>query len=86
MERDVALKLAWCRKRYLSKGKLGNWLYYDLVAYTDTLLEDMGLESHRRQGGWWWWWFGGDFWKPCVAADLAGLMEELKEMSRRKQS
>jgi dimethylaniline monooxygenase (N-oxide forming) len=73
MERDVALKLAWCGKRYLSKGQLGHWLYYDLVPYTDTLLEDVGLNSHRRKG----WW--GDFWKPCVAADLGGLLEELRE-------
>jgi dimethylaniline monooxygenase (N-oxide forming) len=78
MERDVALKLAWCRKRYLSKGQLGHWLYYDLIPYTDTLLDDVGLKSQRRKG----WW--GDFWKPCVAADLGGLLEELREKSRQR--
>jgi dimethylaniline monooxygenase (N-oxide forming) len=72
MERDVALKLAWCRKRYLSKGELGHWLYYDLVPYTDRLLGDVGLRSHRRKG-----WLG-DFWKPCVAEDLDGLLEEFR--------
>jgi dimethylaniline monooxygenase (N-oxide forming) len=72
METEVALALAWCRKRYLSKGVLGHWLYYDLISYTDTLLADIGLRSHRRKG-----WLG-DFWKPCVAEDLEGLLEELK--------
>ena len=78
MQRHVALALAWCRKRYLSKGLLGHWLYYDLVSYTDTLLEDIGLKSHRRRGRF------GDFSKPCVAADLEGLMEEL--MSRKLET
>ncbi len=78
-ERDVALALAWCRKRYLSKGQLGHWLYYDLVPYTDALLEDVGLNSHRRKGRF------GDFCKPCIAEDLEGLIEELRKKSRRKQ-
>lgn len=77
MERDVALTLAWCRKRYLTKGYLGHWLYYDLVPYTDRLLEDVGLSSHRRSKG-----RIGDFWKPCVARDLEGLLEELKGKKR----
>ncbi len=80
MERSVALNLAWCRRRYLSKGQLGHWLYYDLVPYTDTLLEDIGVTSHRRKG-----WIG-DFLKPCVAEDLEGLLEELKGMKRLKES
>ena len=72
IDKGVALALAWCRRRYLSKGLLGHWLYYDLVPYTDTLLDDIGLRSHRRKG-----WLG-NFWKPCVAEDLEGLLEELK--------
>lgn len=78
MEKEVALALAWCRKRYLSKGQLGHWLYYDLVPYTDRLLEDVGLSSHRRKGRL------GDFWKPCTAEDLNGLLEELREKMDRK--
>lgn len=78
MERSVILNLAWCRRRYLSKGQLGHWLYYDLVPYTDTLLEDIGLKSHKRKG-----WFG-NFVKPCVAEDLKELLEELKEKNNQK--
>jgi dimethylaniline monooxygenase (N-oxide forming) len=77
MESEVALSLAWCRKRYPSKGQLGHWLYYDLVPYTDTLLEDLGLKSHLRKG-----WLG-NFWKPCIASDLVGLLDELKDKSTR---
>lgn len=72
METNVALALAWCRKRYLSKGVLGHWLFYDLVPYTDTLLEDIELTTHKGKG-----WLG-DLWKPCVADDLEGLLGELK--------
>lgn len=79
MERDVALTLAWCRKRYLSKGQLGNWFYFDLVPYTDTLLADVGLTSHLRHG----WW--GNWWRPCVAQDLDGLLEELREKKEKKK-
>ncbi len=80
MERSVALNLAWCRRRYLSKGQLGHWLYYDLVPYTDTLLADIGVRSHRRRG-----WLR-DFVTPCVAADLEGLLEELKGKKGQKES
>lgn len=78
METEVARQLAWCRKRYLSKGRLGHWLYYDLVPYTDTLLEDVGLHSHRRKG----WW--GDLWRPCVAEDLRDLLDELGGKRRKR--
>ena len=69
MEKEVALQVAWCRRRYLTKGELGHWLYYDLVPYTDTLLEEVGIKGHRKSGA-------GDFWAPCVAEDLNGVVEE----------
>ncbi|MCJ1395095.1 monooxygenase [Xylographa bjoerkii] len=69
MENEVALGVAWCRRRYLSKGELGHWLYYDLVPYTDALLEEVGVKGHRKTGT-------RDFWSPCVAEDLKGLLEE----------
>jgi hypothetical protein len=45
MEKEVAMSIAWCRRRYLPKGELGHWLYFDLVPYTDALLQQLGLES-----------------------------------------
>jgi dimethylaniline monooxygenase (N-oxide forming) len=72
MEREVAMGVAWCRRRYLSKGALGNWLYFDLVPYTDALLEQLGLRSHRRKTG------AKDFFSPCVAENLKDLLSEFR--------
>lgn len=72
MERDVARSIAWCRRRYLRKGALGNWFYWDMVPYTDTLLKEMSLTSHRHTS----WW--KDLFRPCYARDLKGLIEEYR--------
>ena len=66
---EVALFIAWCRRRYLSNGEGGNWMTFELVAYTDQLLEQLGLKSHRK--GWF-----KDLFEPCVQSDLVGLKEE----------
>lgn len=73
MTRDVSTTLAWCRRRYLKKGILGNWFYWDMVPYTDMLLCDMGLSSHRHPS----WW--KDLFRPCYARDLAGLIDEYQK-------
>ena len=70
MRREVAMSVAWCRRRYLSKGTLGHWLYFDLVPYTDALLKQLGLKSHKRNGTF------KDFFSPCVAEDLVDLLGE----------
>ena len=72
MEREIATGVAWCRRRYLSKGSLGHWLYFDLVPYTDALVEQLGLKSHRRKGR------SKDLLSPCVAEDLKDLLSELR--------
>jgi len=72
MEKEVAMSIAWCRRRYRSKGELGHWLYFDLVPYTDALLQQLGLESHRKKDR------AKDFFTPCVAEDLKDLSSELK--------
>jgi hypothetical protein len=76
MEREVAMSIAWSRRRYLTKGALGHWLYFDLVPYTDALLEQLGLHSHRRKNK------SKDFFSPCVAEDLKDLLSELREKQR----
>ncbi len=72
MEEDVAMTVAWNRRRYLNKGQLGSWFYFDVVAYADMLLEELGLSSHRQKG-----WFG-NLLNPCFADDLKGLVDEYK--------
>ncbi|MCJ1404896.1 monooxygenase [Xylographa trunciseda] len=79
MENEVAMGVAWCRRRYLTKGELGHWLYYDLVPYTDALLKDVGVKGHRKTEA-------GDFWKPCVAQDLKGVVEEYLDIRRIKMN
>lgn len=73
MKREVAMSIAWCRRRYLTKGALGHWLYFDLVPYTDALLEQLGLNSHRKKSK------SKDFFSPCIADDLKDLLSELRK-------
>ena len=70
MRQEVAMSVAWCRRRYLSKGASGNWLYFDLVPYTDALLQQLGLKSHKAKGRL------KDFFSPCIAEDLNELLSE----------
>lgn len=72
MEEDVAMTVAWDRRRYLNKGDLGSWFYFDVVAYADMLLEQIGLSSHLQKG-----WFA-NLVDPCFASDLKGLAQEYK--------
>ncbi|MCJ1391349.1 monooxygenase [Xylographa bjoerkii] len=68
-QEDVALFTTWCRRRYLNNGEKGNWMTFELVGYTDRLLEQLGLKSHRT--GWFW-----DLFDPCMARDLVGVKDE----------
>ncbi|KAI9814840.1 MAG: monooxygenase [Pycnora praestabilis] len=77
MQEDIALTNAWCKRRYLANGEKGNYLHYELIGYTDRLLNDLGLSSHRK--GWW-----EDFFAPCAASDLRNIREEYMEKWRNK--
>lgn len=56
-ERDIAMWIAWCKRRYLSNGSLANSAAFDSVPYVDTLLEEMGVSAHLDKG-WWRNWVG----------------------------
>ena len=86
MQGEIAYVNAWCRRRYPANGGLGNYMHYDVIAYTDALLAELGLTSHRKP------WLK-DFFAPCLAHDLRGLIQEYKAKSgsgsnapRRRQS
>lgn len=68
-EEEVALFTTWCKRRYLSSGIEGNNMTFELIGYTDTLLKDLGLNSHRK--GWF-----KDLFSPLWARDFAGLEPE----------
>lgn len=76
IEREIDKTLAWCRKRYLNKGELGSWFYFDVVDYVDMLLAQLGLKSHRQKG-----WLK-NFFAPMKAVDLKSLVEEYKSSYR----
>ncbi|KAL8838533.1 MAG: hypothetical protein Q9170_002113 [Blastenia crenularia] len=68
-QREVALMVAWCRRRYLSNGDRGHWMSADQTGYTDNLFRQLGLSSHR---GFWLW----DSFLPSRMKDLQGLRGE----------
>lgn len=51
-------------------GAKGNHFHLDLVGYTDRLMEDVGLTSHKQKG-----WLG-DFMDPCIASDFKDVKDE----------
>ena len=76
MEQEISKTVTWCRRRYLNKGELGSYFFFDVIDYTDMLLAQLTLSSHRRRG-----WFGNLF-GPCRAFDLRGLLGEYRALYR----
>ena len=72
MANEVALSNAWCKLRYLDKGQLGTWYYFDLVPYVDMLLADIKLRSYRRS-------WALNLFSPVTAKDLRRLHQEYVE-------
>jgi len=73
MQADIAYMNAFCRRRYPAYGGEGNYFHYDVVSYTDNLLAELGLSSHRKKGPW------KNFVGPCFASDLRGIIDEYKQ-------
>lgn len=70
MQVHVAYVNAFCKRRYPANGTEGNFFHYDVIAYTDSLLAELRLTSHRKKGVW------NNFTKPCFANDMRGLIKE----------
>jgi len=68
MEEDVALRIAWRRRRYLTDG---NTLAFDQIPYTSMLVRDLGLNDQRK-GGW------REFLQPYRPRDYRGILDEWK--------
>ncbi|TGO18081.1 hypothetical protein BTUL_0012g00250 [Botrytis tulipae] len=69
---EVAYMGAFSKRRYPTHGQKGECFFFELVWYTDALLHEVGLRSHRK--GWW-----ADFMEPCLASDLKGMKDEYKQ-------
>jgi dimethylaniline monooxygenase (N-oxide forming) len=68
-QEQIALLTAFCRRRYLSNGQMGNFLPFESNCYTDKLLRELGLSSHLK--GWF-----RDYFVPGTSQDLIGLKDE----------
>ncbi|KAJ8070314.1 hypothetical protein OCU04_000694 [Sclerotinia nivalis] len=72
MLKEVAYMWAFSKRRYPTRGVKGECFFFELVWYTDALLHEVGLRSHRK--GWW-----ADLVEPCLASDLKGMKDEYKK-------
>ena len=73
---EVAMFVAWCRRRYLSNGDRGHWMAGEQTRYTDRLFHQIGLSSHRR----FWLW---DAFFPSSKKDLHRVRAEyMKKFGR----
>lgn len=66
---EIALLTAWCRRRFLCNGELGNFLPFESTRYTDKLLRELGLSSYLK--GWF-----KDCFVPGNSQDHVGLRDE----------
>ncbi|PMD27485.1 hypothetical protein NA56DRAFT_561958, partial [Hyaloscypha hepaticicola] len=61
-EQEIALFAAWNQRRYIRSGIERNDMAFELSGNTDSLLENLGLSSHREGF--------------CKASDFAGLKDQ----------
>lgn len=72
-QKEIAYMNAFSRRRYPSRGAAGDFLFFELVWYTDKLMEEVGIKSHRK--GWW-----ADWVEPCLASDFRHVTDKYKRM------
>ena len=77
--REVAHMNAFSRRRYPSRGIDGLNFHADLLWYTDKLVTEAGLKSHRK--GWW-----NDDEEPCLANDFKDCKDEYLTKYRPKEA
>lgn len=83
--------LAKIRYETLLHNRFGKWRYptdwgssrppsfiFDAVPYLDLLLQDLGLQSHRK-GGWW-----SEMWSPYDPRDYETVNEEWEKLNKIK--
>lgn len=70
--KEVAYMQAFSKRRYPTHGQKGDCFFFELIWYTDALLHEVGLKSHRK--GLW-----ADWVEPCLASDLKGMKNEYKK-------
>lgn len=71
--KEIAYANAFSKRRYPAHGTTGNYFHLDLVGYTDKLMADVGLKSHKQKG-----WLG-NFVDPCIASDFKDMKDEYRQ-------
>lgn len=71
MQKEVAYMNAFSKRRYPSRGQKGDCIFFELVWYTDDLLANVNLVSHRK-GPW------SDWIEPCLQVDFKGIVGEYR--------
>ncbi|ESZ97631.1 putative dimethylaniline monooxygenase [Sclerotinia borealis F-4128] len=71
--KEVAYANAFSKRQYPAHGATGNYFHLDLVGYTDKLMADVGLTSHKQKG-----WLG-NFMDPCIASDFKDMKDEYRQ-------
>ncbi|PMD38717.1 FAD/NAD(P)-binding domain-containing protein [Hyaloscypha variabilis F] len=71
MEEDVALVIAWRRRRYLGDG---HTFLFDGHEYYSQLLRDLGINDVRKSSGW------REIFSPYDVHDYRGLIDEYKAL------
>lgn len=70
-EHNIAAMNAMSRRRYPTQGQAGDCIFFELIWYTDKLLDEVGLKSHRKLG-----W--SDWVDPCLASDFKDCVQEYR--------
>lgn len=70
MKQEVALSIAWRRRRYLGDGYT---FILEQLQYLSMLLRDLGVNDMRKGGGW------REILSPYASADYRGILKEWKE-------
>jgi dimethylaniline monooxygenase (N-oxide forming) len=73
-QQEIAYMNAFSRRRYPTRGTRGDYFFFELIWYTDKLMADVGLASHKGKGRWGWLW--DDWVEPCLASDFKGMVDE----------
>lgn len=70
--KEIAYTTAFSKRGYPVHGAMGNYFHLDLAGYTDRLMEDVGLTSHKQKG-----WLR-NFMDPCIASDFKNVKDEYR--------
>ncbi|KAH7319612.1 cofactor FMO1 FAD enzyme, partial [Stachybotrys elegans] len=79
MEKEAALWNAWTGKRYRGIGKKHSYAIFDFQSYIDTLLEDLGVRTHRMSNPL------AEMFLPMRPRYYRGIIEEFRQVMEKRR-